>query len=443
MQILGNVLDALNSFIWGYPMIVLLVLTHVYLTFKLNFIQKNLFKAIKLSVVKDESAGVVSNFGALAVSLGATVGIGSVMGMATAVASGGPGAVFWMLFFSFFGFATKYGECLLAVKYRTQNSEGEYVGGPMYIMANVLNMKWLGYVFAFCGLLMALTGGGMLQVNAISDTLQDAYKINPLWVGLSVAVIIGAIILGGVKRVAAASEYLVPFKGLLYLFGALLIFIIKIESVPQVLVLIFKSAFTLKAAGGGVAGAGIMAALYNGASRSVLTTEAGLGSSSVVAAAAKTQNPVRQGLVAGTSVFWTACVCLLTGMVILLAGDWQSGSKFAGDLCNSAFGVIPYVGKFILVLSLSVFAVTTIIGWTYYGEKFIEFMGGSKIVIPFRICWIACMATGAVVSSKLAWSVAIFITAAMAVPNLVMIFMLRNDIAKETKKYLKSEIDGI
>lgn len=443
MQLFENILNSINGFIWGYPMILLLVITHFYLTFKLKFIQKHIFKAIKLSVKKDDSAGAVSNFAALAVSLGATIGTGSILGMTTAIATGGPGAVFWMVFFGFFGFATKYGECLLAVKYRTQNESGEYVGGPMYVIKNVLKLKWLGIVFAVCGLFMALSGGGMLQVNAIADVLKDAYGVNPVYVGLVISAAVAIIVLGGVKGVAAASELLVPFMGLLYLFAAVVLLVLKIDQVPHVIGLILKGAFSFKAAGGGVAGAGIMAALYSGASRSVMTTEAGLGSSSVIAAAAKTQNPVRQGLVAGTSVFWTACVCTLTGIIVLLAGDWQSGSKFAGDLCNSAFAAIPYGGSFILVVCLIIFSFTTIIGWTYYGEKFIEFIGGGKVILPFRIFWIICMFLGALASSRLAWALAVLITAAMAIPNLVMIFMLRNDILKETQKYIKQETENI
>ena len=311
------------------------------------------------------------------------------------------------------------------------------------VIKNILKLKWLGIVFAVCGLFMALSGGGMLQVNAIADVLKDAYGVNPVYVGLIVSAAVAVIVLGGVKGVAAASELLVPFMGLLYLFAAVVLFILKIEQVPYVIGLILKGAFSFKAAGGGVAGAGIMAALYSGASRSVMTTEAGLGSSSVIAAAAKTQNPVRQGLVAGTSVFWTACVCTLTGVIVLLAGDWQSGSKFAGDLCNSAFAAIPYGGSFILVVCLIIFSFTTIIGWTYYGEKFIEFIGGGKVILPFRIFWIICMFLGALASSRLAWALAVLITAAMAIPNLLMIFMLRNDILKETQKYIKQETENI
>lgn len=442
MDAIKDVINTINGWIWGYPMIILLVATHVYLTFKLKFIQKYIFKAIKISVKKDDSAGVVSNFGALAVSLAATIGTGSILGMTTAIAIGGPGAVFWMVFIGFFGVATKYSECLLAVKYRVKNEQGEYVGGPMYIMQNVLKKRWMGIIFAVCGLFMALTGGGMLQVNAIADVLGDAYSVNALMIGFIVAALVAVIILGGVKSIAAWCEWLVPFMGGLYLIAAMWIFVANIHHVPAAFMLILKSAFAFKPAAGGLAGVGMMAAMHVGASRSVLSTEAGLGSSSVVAAAAKTQNAVRQGLVASTSVFWTAFICTLTGFVIVIAGDWQSGNKFAGDLCNSAFSTIPYVGMFILVVSLTVFSLTTIIGWTYYGEKFIEFIGGHKMVLPFRIFWICCMVGGALVSSEFAWSLVVFITATMSIPNLIMIFMLRNDIVKETGKFLKSEVDN-
>jgi AGCS family alanine or glycine:cation symporter len=424
-------------------MIILLVATHVYLTFKFKFIQRYIFKAIKLSVKKDESAGMISNFGSLAVSLAATIGTGSIIGMATAIATGGPGAVFWMVVIGVFGMSTKYSECLLAIKYRVKNSAGEYVGGPMYIMQNVLKMKRMGVIFAVCGLFMALSGGGMLQVNSIADVLGDAYKSNNILVGCIVACAVWVVIIGGVKSIAKACEWLVPIMGVMYLIAALTIFAIHFDAVPQVLALIFKEAFSFKSAGGGFLGAGIMAAMHVGASRSVLSTEAGLGSAAVVAAAAKTENPVRQGLIASTSVFWTFCTCTLTGLIILTAGDWQSGGKFSGDLCNSAFSKIPYFGVPILVFSLVIFSFTTIIGWTYYGEKFIEFLGGHKFVKPFRIFWIISMALGAVMSPKFAWSLAVFITAMMSLPNLLMIFLLRNDIVKETDKYLKKEIENI
>jgi AGCS family alanine or glycine:cation symporter len=424
-------------------MIILLVATHVYLTFKLKFIQKYIFKAIKLSVKKDNSAGMVSNFGALSVSLAATIGTGSIIGMSTAIATGGPGAVFWMIVIGVFGISTKYAECMLAVKYRVKNEAGEQVGGPMYIMKNVLNMKRMGAFFAFCGLLMALSGGGMLQVNAIADVLGDAYKINNVIVGAVVAAAVCAVTIGGVKSIAAACECLVPFMGFLYLLAALTVFVMRIDAVPEAVLLIFKEAFRFKAAGGGILGAGIMAAMYAGASRSVLTTESGLGSASVVSAAAKSKNPVRQGLVASTSVFWTFFVCTLTGLIILIAGDWQSGDKFAGDLCNSAFSAIPYGGVLVLVTSLIIFSFTTIVGWTYYGERFIEFLGGRRFVAPFRFFWIICMFCGALISTQLAWSIAVLVTALMAVPNLFMIFLLRNDIVEETDKYLKKEIENI
>ncbi len=444
MQELEKFINYLNELIWTYPMIVLLVATHVYLTFKLKFIQKYLFKAMKLSVKKDESAGMVSNFGALAVSLAATIGTGSILGMTTAVATGGPGAVFWMIIIGIFGIATKYSECLLAVKYRVRLKETkEYVGGPMYIMQRALKLKWLGVIFALCGLLMAVSGGGFLQVNAIVDVLGDAYNINGLMIGLIVSALVAIVIIGGVKSIATVCEWLVPIMGGLYLFGALFIFFTHIDKIPEAVSLIFREAFGFKAVGGGFSGAAIMAALHIGASRSVLSTEAGMGSASVVAAAAKTKNPVRQGLVASTSVFWTFFICTLTGLIIIVAGDWQSGNKFAGDLCNSAFSTIPHVGIPLLVFSLTIFSLTTIIGWAYYGEKFMEFLGGSKIVKPFRVFWIIFMLLGVFISPSLAWALVVLITAMMSIPNLIMIFMLRERVVKETNRYLKSEIDNI
>lgn len=444
MQELENIINRINELIWTYPMILLLVATHLYLTFKLKFIQKYIFKAMKLSLKRDNSAGMVSNFGALAVSLAATIGTGSILGMTTAVATGGPGAVFWMIVIGVFGIATKYSECLLAVKYRVKlRTTKEYVGGPMYIMKNALKMKWMGAIFAVCGLLMAISGGGFLQVNAIVDVLGNAYSINGLLIGVIVSLIVAIVIIGGVKSIAAVCEWLVPIMGGLYLLAALYIFAVNIHQMPATVILILKSAFGFKAVGGGFAGAAILTALHIGASRSVLSTEAGMGSASVVAAAAKTKNPVRQGLVASTSVFWTFFICTLTGLVIIVAGDWQSGQKFAGDLCNSAFETIPYIGVPLLVFSLTIFSLTTIIGWAYYGEKFMEFLGGSKIVKPFRVFWILFMISGVYISPSLAWALVVTVTAMMSIPNLIMIFMLRKRIVKETNLYLKSEIDNI
>ncbi|MDR0953030.1 MAG: amino acid carrier protein [Elusimicrobiota bacterium] len=437
------IIDKTNEFLWGFPLIVLLVVTHIYLTFKLKFIQKYIFKAIKLSVKKDDSAGNVSNFAALSISLAATLGTGSIVGMATAVAVGGPGAVFWMLVVGFFGVATKYAECVLSIKYRVKNENNEYAGGPMYIMKNVLKQKWFAYIFAFIGLCVAVIAGGMLQVNTIADVLGDAYGTNSYLVGVVVAVLVGVVILGGLKNIAKACEFLVPIMGVVYLIAALIILAMHIEAVPAVAALIVKSAFSGKAAFGGFAGVAIMKAVFMGTSRSVFSTEAGLGSAGIAAAAAKTENPVRQGLIASTSVFWAMLVCTLTGFIILLAGDWHSGAKFAGDLCNSAFATIPYAGVVILVVSLVVFSFTTIIGWAYYGEKFIEFLGGGKVIIPFRILWLGFMFLGAVAASRLVWSLVELFIALFAIPNLIMIFILRKDIFKETDKYLEKEIKNI
>ena len=288
MQELEKAINYFNELIWTYPMILLLVATHLYLTFKLKFIQKYIFKAMKLSVKKDNSAGMVSNFGALAVSLAATIGTGSILGMTTAVAIGGPGAVFWMILIGIFGIATKYSECLLAVKYRVRLKETkEYVGGPMYIMKNALKMKWMGVIFAICGLLMAISGGGFLQVNAIVDVLGDAYSINGLLVGVIVSLLVAIVIIGGVKSIAAVCEWLVPIMGGLYLIAALYIFIVNIQEMPATIALIIKSAFGFKAVGGGFSGAALLTALHVGTSRSVLSTEAGMGSASVFQSSSK------------------------------------------------------------------------------------------------------------------------------------------------------------
>ena len=444
LQPLEQIINKINDFLWTYPILILLIATHVYLTFKLKFIQKYLLKAMKLTLKKDNSTGMVSNFGALAVSLAATIGTGSILGMTTAVALGGPGAVLWVIIFGTLGIATKYSECLLAVKYRVRRKETrEYVGGPMYIMRDILKLKWMGIFFAVCGLLMGLTGAGFLQVNSIVDLLNNAYHINGLLVGFVVISVVSIVTVGGVKGIAKVCEWLVPIMGSLYLIAAIYIFVIHYKQLPAAVMIIVKSAFGFKAGVGGFAGAALMAALQNGISRSVLATEAGMGSAAVVAAAAKTQNPVRQGLVASTSVFWAFFICTITGLVITVAGDWQSGTKFAADLCSDAFSKIPFIGEPLLILSLTIFSLTTMIGWAYYGEKFLEFLGGSKMIKYFRVFWVCFMFIGVYIAPSFAWAIVVLITALMAIPNLIMIFMLRKRIVKETELYLKSEIDNI
>lgn len=466
MEFIYTIITAVNDFLWGPPMIVSIFALGIYLTVKLGFIQKYLFKSIKLSVSPDDAAGEVSNFGALAVTIAATVGTGSIIGVTTAIAEGGPGAVFWLIIAGIFNFATKYSECLLSVKYRTKNSNGEYVGGPMYVMANRLNMRWMGVIYAIGILFMSFTGGSILQSNSIADSLRAGYAVNPIYVSLIVSAVAAVVIIGGVKRITMACEFLVPIMGVLYLIAAFSAVWLHFDRLPGVFVAVLEGAFTGKAALGGALGIGIMAvfkgmvsAMQFGVSRSVLATESAMGSAGIVAAAAKTPVPAKQGLISATSVFWTVFVCCITGLVVLLAGDWQNPDVYAANLCNSAFTTIPYIGTPILIFSLSVFSFTTIIGWAYYGEKAIEFLENVKWVKYFRIVMVLLIAAGAVMgttftldfflneelcsttatntATRMLWGLAILTMTFMTIPNIICIWLLRKDIKEETDANLK------
>lgn len=465
MEALCNILDALNGFIWGPPMIILIFGLGIYLTFKLGFIQKYNFKAIRLSVAKDSGAGTVSSFGSLAVMIGATVGTGSILGVTTAIAQGGPGAVFWMVIAGFFNFAVKYCECLTAVKYRVKR-DGEYVGGPMYVMDRVLKMKWLAIVFAGGTILMGLSAGASLQANSIADVMREGYNLNPWFVGFIVAILTGIVTIGGIKRIAAYSEWLVPIMGGMYLLVAVCVVFMNFSQIPNALWVILKGAFTGKAAIGGAVGVSIMAivqaalsAMGLGVSRSVMATEAGLGSAAIAASAGKTNSAVKMGLVSATSVFWTVFICLLTGVVIILAGDWQNPDVFAANLCNSAFKTVPYIGTPILIFSLVIFSFTTIIGWSYYTEKALQYLGGGKYAKAWRIFYVLALAVGGGLgttftasfvlpegvaqvseigmSTRFAWGLAVFMMTLMTLPNVYMLWRLRHKIAQETRRYIK------
>ena len=459
MELLLNCINVLNGFIWGPPMILLIFGLGLYFTFRLGFIQKYTFKAISLSVQKDNGQGTVSSFGSLAVMIGATVGTGSILGVTTAVAEGGPGAIFWMVVAGVLSFAVKYCECAAAVKYRVRR-EGEYVGGPMYVMARVLKMKWLAVVFAAGTLCMALTAGAMLQSNSIADVLREGYSINPWIVGLLVALFTAVVTIGGVKRIAAYSEWLVPVMGGVYLLLAVIVVLMNIPKIPHALWAIFAGAFTGKAAWGGVAGSAVYAifssavnAIGIGVSRSVMCTEAGLGSASIAASAAKTKGAVRMGLISATSVFWTVFICVLSGLVVVLAGDWQNPDVYAANLCNSAFKTVPYIGTPILIFSLIIFSFTTIIGWSYYGEKALQFLGGGKWAKSWRIFYVFISLIGGGLgtafslgwkiapnafevglSTRFAWGLAVLMMTLMTLPNLYMLWRLRHKLKQETQR---------
>ncbi|ACC98228.1 Na+/alanine symporter [Elusimicrobium minutum Pei191] len=467
MAFLYRIFDTFNFYIWGVPMVLLIFGLGIYLSFSLGFLQKHLLKAIKLSVTSSKGKGEVSSFASLAINIAANVGTGSILGMTTAVVEGGPGAVFWMVFAGFFGFATKYAECFLGVKHRVHIKDGEYVGGPMYVLQNVVKKRWVAILFAIAAISMAITGGGSLQSNAISDLLVSSYRINPLYVGILLAAIIGVIIFGGVHRVAKFSEATTPLKGGVYILATIIILCMHIKDVPGAVVLIMKTAFTGKAAAGGFLGVGVMAvvngmiaAARSGVSRGVFSTEAALGSAAIGAAAAKTDSPVKQALISATAVFWTIIICTLTGLVIIVAGDWQNPNLYSGSLAHNAFSTLKYIGVPMLVFSLTLFAFTTIVGWYYYGEKVIEFLEGKKWIFPFRIFWILIILGGSVLgadflnfkfflsaedvltfnsgmSVQFMWALVVTVTTFMVLPNIYCMWVLRKEIKEDTRKYIK------
>lgn len=468
LQTTYDVMNAFNALIWGPPMIFLLLFLGIYFTVKLRFIQKYTWPAMKLSVAKADSEGMVSSFGSLAVMIGATVGTGSIIGVTTAVAEGGPGALFWMIVAGFFNFAIKYAECMVAFKYRIRLPDGEYVGGPMYYLANILKFKWLGIIFAVGTLLMGLTAGSALQANSIADALREGYNLNPWYVGFLVATAAGIVVIGGVKRIASYSEWLVPIMGGLYLLVAVIVIGMHIPDIPAAMVTIFKSAFTGKAAAGGAIGVGIMGIVQAmlpgvtaGVTRAVLATEAGLGSASMAAAAARTRSATQMAIVSATSVFWAIFICTLTGLVIVLAGDYTNPNVYAANLCNSAFKTVPLIGTPILIFSLVIFSFTTIIGWGYYTEKSLQFLcKGSNILIkPSRVVFIILTFVGgwigtsfswkltiadsmlrtaqANVSTRFMWALVILTMTMMTVPNIWALWCFRKVIVKTTRKNLR------
>lgn len=429
----------LNSYLWGWPMIILLLGTHVFLTIILKFPQLKIFKAIKLSFKKDDSEGDVSQFGALATSLAATIGTGNIVGVATAVALGGPGAVLWCWLTGVFGIATKYSEGLLAVKYRYKTSDGTMMGGPMCALERGLNMKWLGIIFAIFTVVASFGIGCSVQSNSISLLVHDTFKISPIIIGLTLSFLTTLVIFFGVKGIANICKALVPFMAIFYILGCLFILFLNWQYVGDALVLIFKSAFTPTAAGSGFIGATVMMAARMGISRGIFSNESGMGSAPIIAAAAKTKNPVRQALVSSTGTFWdTVVICALTGIVVVTGIiaypeiDYKDGAK----LTQAIFSKIPTIGPLIISIGIFTFAFSTILGWSYYGERSLEYLGGKKTIPFYRITWIIVVFLGAITNFGLIWQISDSMNALMAIPNLISLLLLSGVIVKETRKYL-------
>lgn len=440
MDAINQFFATLSSLLWGWPMIILLLGTHIYLTIRLRFPQLHIFTAIKLSVMRDSKAsGDVSQFGALATALAATIGTGNIIGVATAVALGGPGAVLWCWLTGVFGIATKYSEGLLAIKYRVKGAHGRMIGGPMYALERGLGWRWLAVLFALFTAIAAFGIGNTVQANAIASIAHETYGISPYITGAVITILVAAVILGGVKSIARICSMLVPFMALFYVLGCVYILCVNHHYVRDALCLICESAFTPSAAGGGFAGTTVMMAARYGIARGLFSNESGLGSAPIVAAAAQTRNPVRQALVSSTGTFWdTVVICALTGLVIVSSVIAYPDINYhdGAALTKAAFTKIPYVGAPLLGFGLLTFAFSTILGWSYYGERAMEYLKGERWTKVYRVLYIAAVFVGSVVNLSLVWNIADCMNALMAIPNLISLLCLSGMIVHETRKYL-------
>lgn len=434
-----DIVSKVSAALWGWPMIVLLIGTHIFLTIRLRFPQLKIFKAIKLSVTKDKgSSGDVSQFGALATSLAATIGTGNIVGVATAISLGGPGAVFWCWLTGVFGIATKYSEGLLAVKYRVRSKDGTMIGGPMYALERGLKMKWLAVLFCIFAVVASFGIGNMVQANSISLMMSKTFSIPVHYTGIALAILVSLVILFGIKGIAKVCTLLVPFMALFYVLGCLFILGVNFQYLGETFKVIFSSAFSPRAASGGFIGATVMMACRYGIARGLFSNESGMGSAPIVAAAAQTRNPVRQALVSSTGTFWdTVVVCALTGLVLVSSVIAPNHINSSSEtLTQAAFGIIPVVGPTVLTVGILTFAFSTILGWSYYGEKCIEYLGGKRAIIYYRILYILCVFCGASMNLKLVWDIADGMNALMAIPNLIALLLLSGVLVRETRKYL-------
>ena len=440
MDTLNEILSEVSGMLWGWPMIILLLGTHLFLTIRLKFPQRHIFKAVRLSIQKDPDAtGDVSQFGSLATALAATIGTGNIIGVATAIALGGPGAVLWCWLTGVFGISTKYAEGLLAIKYRVQTADGKMLGGPMYALERGLGWKWLAILFALFTALAAFGIGNTVQANAIATVAHESYGISPYVSGAFICLLTAAVVLGGVKSIARVCSMLVPFMALFYVLGCIYILIINAPYLWPAVKLIFHAAFSPEAAGGGFVGSTVMMAARFGIARGLFSNESGMGSAPIVAAAAKTRNPVRQALVSSSGTFWdTVVICALTGLVIVSSVlaypdiDFSNGATLTKD----AFAKIPVIGRPLLTFGLLTFAFSTILGWCYYGERAVEYLKGKHWVKSYRVIYIVAVFCGSVMNLTLVWNLADCMNALMAIPNLVSLLMLSGIIVHETRKFL-------
>lgn len=437
MEKLESILGEISSLVWGVPLIVLLVGTGIYLTIRLGFLQiRTLPYAFKLTFSRNQdktSEGDISHFQALTTASAATIGTGNIVGVATAIVLGGPGAVFWMFLAGLFGMATKYGEAILAVKYRVKDAQGNMAGGPMYYLEHGLKQKWLGVLFAIFGSLAAFGIGNGTQAKAVSDLMNSTFSI-PAWVtGIALVIFAGLVILGGIKWIGKVTAYFVPFMALFYILAGLYVMIVNIHLVPEAIATIIKYAFSGEAALGGTVGA----VIRYGVARGLFSNEAGMGSAPIAAAAAKTDVPGRQALVSMTQVFFdTLIICSITGITIVMSGLWQDKSIEAGVLTSAAFGeMVGAIGPYLVTFGLLFFASSTILGWGYYGEKCFQYLfKGPKAVWVYRTIFVLFIFVGATSSLDLIWTLADILNGLMAIPNLIGLIGLSGIIVMETKR---------
>lgn len=445
MEMLLSVLTQINQLVWGPPLLILLVGTGIYLTINLGLIQviklplalKSIFDKSEL-----EHQGDVSSFGALCTALAATIGTGNIVGVATAIKAGGPGALFWMWVAAFFGMATKYAEGLLAVKYRVKDDNGQMSGGPMYYIELGLGKKWLAKLFAFFGIGVAFFGiGSFTQVNAISSAVEQTFKMPMVITILIITILVALVTFGGIKSISKVAEGIVPFMAVFYCIGATLVLIFNISELPMAFALILKSAFTGTAMTGGFLGATVAMAIKNGIARGVFSNESGLGSAPIAAAAAKTNSCVKQGLISMTGTFFdTIVICTMTGLTLIVTGAWQGEGLEGSSMTNFAFsqGLGSSIGSYVVTIGLIFFAFTTIIGWNYYGERCTEYLFGAKAIKYYKLIFICLIGSNVFLQNvKLdaIWITADIVNGLMAFPNLIALIGLRNVIKQETKNY--------
>nr|WP_206458417.1 sodium:alanine symporter family protein [Anaerovorax sp. IOR16] len=432
----------INGYLWGVPMLILLFGTHIFMTFRTGVIQQKIFHSIRLSVTKDYRAkGDVSQFGALTTALASTIGTGNIVGVGTAIALGGPGAVFWTWITGCFGIATKYSEALIAIKYRVQTADGSMLGGAMYALERGLKMKWLAVLFAVFTALAGFGIGSGVQANAVSVVIKQNFNVSEKITGILLALLVAVVIIGGVQSITKVCEKLVPFMALFYVVGCILILFINQSYLMDAIKTILLGAFTKRAAGGGFVGSTILIACRYGVARGLFSNESGMGSAPIVAAAAQTRNPVRQAMVSSTATFWdTGVICGITGLVlvstILANPEINATEGNGGQLTSMAFDQIPYIGPIVLTFGMIAFAFSTILGWSYYGEKAAQYLFGKRVIYPYRLIWIAMVFVGAVSNLEIIWSFADMLNALMAIPNLIAVLLLSGVIARETEYYV-------